>query len=61
MIYSMEYHQSSYYSVSHGPTALKIYHYTVHQKVGEKHTWQESSKFKSFAIKSDLVKGKQSK
>ena len=57
----MENHQSSYYSVSYGPTALKISHYTVHQKVGEQHTWQESSKFKSFAVKSDLLKGKQSK
>ena len=33
MISSMENHQSSYYSVSYGPTALKICHYTVHQKV----------------------------
>ena len=31
----MENHQSSYYTVSYGPTALKICHYTVHQKVGE--------------------------
>ena len=33
----MENHQSSYYSVTYGPTALKIFHYTVHQKVGEEH------------------------
>ena len=38
VIYSMENYQSSYYSVSYGPTALKICHYTVHQKVGEQHT-----------------------
>ena len=29
--------QSSYYLVSYGPKALKICHYTVHQKVGEQH------------------------
>ena len=29
--------QSSYYSVSYGPTALKIHHDTVYQKVGEQH------------------------
>ena len=33
----MENPQSSYYSVSYGPTALKICHYTVHQKLGEQH------------------------
>ena len=33
----MENHQSSYYSVSYGLTALKIHHDTVHQKVGEQH------------------------
>ena len=27
--------QGSYYSVSYGPTALKICHDTVHQKVAE--------------------------
>ena len=57
----MENHQSSYYSVSYGPTALKICHYTVHQKVGEEHILQKSSKFNSFVVKSDLFKGKQSK
>ena len=57
----MENHQSSYYSVSYGPTALKICHYTVHQKVDEEHISQKSSKFNSFAVKSDLLKGKQSK
>ena len=57
----MENHQSSYYSVSYGPTALKICHYTVHQKLGEEHIGQKSSKFNSFAVKSDLLKGKQSK
>ena len=29
----MENHQSSYYSVSYGLTALKICHYTVHEEV----------------------------
>ena len=33
----MEKNKSSYYSVSYGPTALKIYHHTVYQKVGEQH------------------------
>ena len=33
----MENHQSSYYSVTYGRTALKICHHTVHQKVGEEH------------------------
>ena len=30
----MENHQSSYYSVSYGLTALKLCHYTVHEEVG---------------------------
>ena len=50
----MENHESSYYSVSYGPTALKICHFTVHQKVGEE---QKSSKFNSFAVKGDLLNG----
>ena len=29
--------KSSYYSVSYGPTGLKICHYTIHQKVGEQY------------------------
>ena len=57
----MENNQSSYYSVTYGATALKICHYTVHQKVGEENIWQKSSKFNSFAVKSDLLNGKQSK
>ena len=51
----MENHQSTYYSVSYGPTALKICHYTVHQKVGEECISQKSSKFNSFAVISDLL------
>ena len=57
----MENHQSSYYSVSYGPTALKICHYTVYQKVGEQHISQKSFKFNSFAVLSDLLNGKPSK
>ena len=53
----MENHQSNYYSVSYRPTALKICHYTVHQKVGEQHVWQKSFKFNSFAVLSDLLNG----
>ena len=34
MIYSMENHRSSYYSVTYGPTGLKISHYTIHQQEG---------------------------
>ena len=37
VIYSMVNCQGSYYSVSYGPTALKICHGTVHQKVAEQH------------------------
>ena len=37
VIYSMVNCQGSYYSVSYGPTALKICHDTVHQKVAEQH------------------------
>ena len=51
-------HQSSYYSVSYGPTPLKICHYIVHQKVGEQHIQQKSFKFNSFAVLSDLLNGK---
>ena len=58
MIYSMEKHQSSYYSVTYGPTGLKICHYTIHQKVGEQHTSQKSFKFNSFAVINDLLNGK---
>ena len=57
----MENYKSSYYSVSYGPTALKICHYTVHQKVGEQHIRQKSFKFNSFAVLSDLLNGKPSK
>ena len=32
--------QGSYYPVSYGPTALKIYHDTVHQKVAEQYICQ---------------------
>ena len=54
-------HQSSYYSVSPRLTALKIYHYTVHQKVGEQHILQKSFKFNSFAVITDLLNGEPSK
>ena len=37
VIYSMENHQSSYYSVSYELTGLKICHYTVHKKVAKQH------------------------
>ena len=57
----MENHKSSYYSVSYGPTALKICHYTVHQKVGEQHIVKTSIKFNSFAVISYLLKGEPSK
>ena len=33
----MENHQSSYYSVTYGLTALKLSHYTVHKKVAKQH------------------------
>ena len=36
----MENSQSSYYSGSYGDTAVKISHYTVHQKVSEQHISQ---------------------
>ena len=48
---------SSYYSVSYGPTALKICYFTVHQKVGEEHIRKKSCKFNSFAVKGDLLNG----
>ena len=57
----MENHQSSYYSVSYGPTALKICHYTVYQKVIEQYIWQKFSKFNSFAVISELLNGEPSK
>ena len=47
--------QSSYYSVSYGPTALKICHDRVHLKVHEQHIWQKNSKFNKFADISDLL------
>ena len=50
----MENHQSSYYSISYGPTALKICHYTVHQKLGEQYIWEKSFKFNSFAVLSAM-------
>ena len=57
----MENYQSSYYSVSYGPTVLKIGHYTVHQKVGEQHISQKSFKFNSFAVVGDLLNENPSK
>ena len=42
---------------NHGPTALKICHFTVHQKVGEENILKKSSKFNSFAVKGDLLNG----
>ena len=53
----MENRESSYYSVSYGPTALKLCNDTEHQKVGEQHISQKSSKFNSFAVISDLLNG----
>ena len=53
----MENHQSSYYSVSYGLTALKICHYTVHKKVAKQHISEKSFKFNSFAVISDLLNG----
>ena len=34
--------QGSYYSVSYGPTALKICHDTVHQKVADSNSYEEN-------------------
>ena len=42
--------QGSYYSVSYGPTALKICHDTVHQKVAEQHICQNSTVTKKYII-----------
>ena len=57
----MENHESSYYSISKRPTALKICHYTVHKKVAKQHNSEKSSEFNSFAVITDLLNGEPSK
>ena len=47
--------QGSYYSVSYGPTALKICHDTVHQKVAEQHIWQNYCNSNSYEEKYHLL------
>ena len=47
--------QGSYYSVSYGPTALKIGHDTVHQKVAEQHIWQNYYNSNSYEEKYHLL------
>ena len=47
--------QGSYYSVSYGPTALKICHGTVHQKEAEQHIRQNYCNSNSYEEKYHLL------